>query len=45
VENADRGIEAACKATGAVVTEYTAAPVYMDAEAKGGHEWLVEFDV
>ena len=29
VENADRGIEAACEATGAVVNEYTAAPVYM----------------
>ncbi len=43
VENADRGIEAACAATGAVVSEYTAAPVYMQAEAQGGHEWIVEF--
>ena len=43
VENADRGIEAACAATNAVVNEYTAAPVYMQAEAKGGHEWIVEF--
>lgn len=43
VENADKGIEAACKATGAVVSEYTAAPVYMDAEARGGHEWVIEF--
>lgn len=43
VENADRGMEAACKATGAVVSEYTAAPVYMGAEVRGGHEWVVEF--
>lgn len=43
VENADRGIEAACQATGAVVNEYTAAPMYMDLDAHGGHEWIVEF--
>lgn len=45
VENADRGIEEACKATGAVVTEYTAGPIYMEGDAKGGHEWVIEFDV
>jgi len=43
VENADRGMEAACKATGAVVSEYTAGPVYMESDAHGGHEWIVEF--
>lgn len=44
VENADRGIEAACQATGAVVSDYTAGPIYMEREARGGHEWVVEFD-
>lgn len=43
VENADRGIEAACQATGAVVNEYTAAPIYMETDARGGHEWVIEF--
>jgi hypothetical protein len=43
VENAERGIAAACEATGAVVREYTAGPVYMDLDARGGHEWVVEF--
>lgn len=43
VENADRAMEAACHETGAVVNEYTAAPVYMDGNARGGHEWAVEF--
>jgi hypothetical protein len=43
VENADRGVVAACEATGAVVNEYTAGPVYMDGSAQGGHEWIVEF--
>ncbi|HNK42371.1 MAG TPA: GH3 auxin-responsive promoter family protein, partial [Flavobacteriales bacterium] len=44
VENAERGIEAACAATGAVVSEYTAGPVYMDLDARGGHEWVIEFE-
>ena len=44
VDNADRGIEAACNETGAIVTEYTAAPVYMDNDARGGHEWVIEFE-
>ncbi len=44
VENADRAIDAACRATGATVSEYTAAPIHMGADARGGHEWLVEFD-
>jgi hypothetical protein len=43
VENADRGMQAACAATGAVLTEYTAGPVFMGVEARGGHEWIVEF--
>jgi hypothetical protein len=44
VENADRGIEAACQATGAIVNEYTAGPMYMDHSARGGHEWIIEFE-
>lgn len=44
VENADRGIAAACAATGATVSDYTAGPVYMGGDARGGHEWIVEFD-
>lgn len=44
VENAERGIEAACRATGAVVCDYTAGPVYMGDAARGGHEWAIEFE-
>jgi hypothetical protein len=44
VDNADRGMEAACQETGALVSEYTAAPIYMDEHALGGHEWVVEFE-
>lgn len=44
VDNADRGIVEACRATGAIVREYTAAPVYMEEDARGAHEWAIEFE-
>ena len=43
VDNAEKGLQAACAATGATVREYTAAPVFMDQNAKCRHQWLVEF--
>ncbi|WP_443092841.1 GH3 auxin-responsive promoter family protein [Chitinophaga nivalis] len=45
VENSDTAIARACEATGAVVNDYTAAPVYFSDNGNGGHEWLVEFEV
>jgi hypothetical protein len=44
VENADLAVARASAATGAVVREYSAAPVFMDEKARGAHEWLFEFD-
>ncbi len=43
IENAEVAIDRACKLTGAVVTEFTAAPVYMTDNKPGGHEWIIEF--
>ena len=43
VDNAEQGLAYACEQTGAVVSEYTAAPVFMDAHAKCRHQWLIEF--
>jgi hypothetical protein len=43
VENAESAIAKACEATGAIITNFTAAPVYLDAGKKGGHEWIIEF--
>ncbi len=43
VDNAEKGLEQACIATGAQVKDYTAAPIFMDANAKCRHQWLVEF--
>jgi hypothetical protein len=44
VENADKALDAACKGTGAIVSEYTAGPVYMGSASKGTHEWIIEFE-
>ena len=43
MDNAERGLAYACQQTGAQVLEYTAAPVYMDENAKCRHQWLIEF--
>ncbi|MDE5621803.1 MAG: GH3 auxin-responsive promoter family protein, partial [Alistipes sp.] len=43
VDNADRALDRACAATGAVVGEYTVAPRYMTLRERGAHEWSVEF--
>ncbi len=44
VDNADKALELACKATGALISEYTAGPVFMNASVKGSHEWIIEFE-
>jgi hypothetical protein len=43
IENAEVAITHACERTGAVIDNYTAAPIYLEQEKKGGHEWIVEF--
>lgn len=45
VDNAEQGLAKACAATGAQITDYSAAPVFMDANAKCRHQWLIEFAV
>ncbi|HJZ42011.1 MAG TPA: GH3 auxin-responsive promoter family protein [Bacteroidales bacterium] len=44
VDNADKALKVACDKTGAAITDYTAAPVYMSDEHQGAHEWIIEFD-
>jgi hypothetical protein len=44
IDNADKAIEAACRATGAIILEFTAGPVFMNATTGGSHEWLIEFE-
>ena len=43
-ENAEQGLATACEKTGAVIQDYTAGPVFMTQNGKGGHQWLIEFE-
>jgi hypothetical protein len=44
VENSDKAITIASAETNAVVSDYTAAPVFFSEHENGAHEWLIEFD-
>lgn len=44
VENSDFAVTAAAQKTGALVLDYTAAPIYMGDDARGAHEWAIEFE-
>jgi len=43
IENAETAVTKACEQTGAIIDNFTAAPVYFDEGNKGGHEWIIEF--
>lgn len=43
VENAEDALEVACREYEAAVNEFTVAPIFMESEKSGGHEWLIEF--
>lgn len=43
VENAENALRHTCNKTGAMVSEYTAGPVYMRNKQSGGHQWVIEF--
>lgn len=45
VDNADRALGIACEKSGAQITDYTAAPVFMSHDKKGAHEWVIEFSL
>jgi hypothetical protein len=44
IDNAERALERACRYTGAIIRDYTAAPVYFSDDDSGSHEWLIEFE-
>ncbi len=45
IENADLAITRACEQTNAVLKDYSACPIFMSGSQKGGHEWLIEFEI
>ena len=44
IDNAIKGLKIACEKTGAVIHEFTAAPVFMSENTKGRHQWIIEFE-
>ncbi len=42
IDNAEKALVVACKKTGAVIIEYTAAPIFEDSDMT--HQWLIEFE-
>lgn len=44
IDNAERALEEACHQTGAIIRDYTAAPVYFNGNDCGAHEWIIEFE-
>ncbi|GAC1417047.1 MAG: GH3 auxin-responsive promoter family protein [Flavisolibacter sp.] len=44
IDNTDKAVAEACQATGALVSDYTAAPLYFSEMSNGAHEWLFEFE-
>jgi hypothetical protein len=44
IDNTDKAIAIASEKMGAVVNDYTAAPVYFSDTGSGAHEWVIEFE-
>lgn len=44
IDNAEKALAKACLTTGAVIKEYTAAPIFMNETERGCHQWLIEFE-
>lgn len=44
IDNAEKALESACRATGAIINEYSAGPIFMGETSRGSHEWLIEFE-
>lgn len=43
IDHAEKALDAACKKTGSLIDNYTAAPKFYGNGQKGYHEWVVEF--
>lgn len=44
IRHAEKALAEGCAAHGAVASDFTVAPIFMDGHAKGAHEWLIEFE-
>lgn len=44
IDNAEKAMQLACKKTNAILKDYMGAPIFMDDNRKGAHQWLIEFE-
>lgn len=44
IDNAEKALATACEKTSAIITEYTAAPIFLKDKEKAAHEWVIEFE-
>lgn len=44
IDNAENALKEACLKANAVISDYTAAPIFMSDNEKGCHEWIIEFE-
>lgn len=44
IDNAEKAISWACKKTNSLVSNFSAAPIYMESNTRGAHEWVIEFE-
>ncbi len=43
IENAEKALSVACEKSDAIISDYTAAPIYFNDNKNAAHEWLIEF--
>ncbi len=44
IENAEKAIARSCELTEAIIQNFTAGPIYLEKNKRGGHEWVIEFE-
>jgi hypothetical protein len=44
IDNAEKALGKVCAKTKSIVSNYTAAPIFMEEGTKGAHEWIIEFE-
>jgi len=44
IDNAEKALAIACEKTASIITEYTAAPIFLKDREKAAHEWVIEFE-
>ena len=45
IDNAETALAEACLVNQALISEYTAAPIYADGDKRAAHEWVIEFEI